>query len=174
MQQEEKKKIQAWVPVSIYNQIESIGFKSQNEAVNFAFVKLLEKQTNNQDESKMIQDESKMNQIESELNQSESSLINQLHMTLEEKEILITGLHDKNQSDSKLINELQVRQDEKEKLLQGLQDYNDTLKNELEKAERDKEDLKTTYNNYFLQVQTLINQKAIEAPGAKKPFWRFW
>jgi len=24
------------------------------------------------------------------------------------------------------------------------------------------------HNNYFLQVQTLINQKAIEAPGAKK------
>jgi hypothetical protein len=23
------------------------------------------------------------------------------------------------------------------------------------------------YNNYFLQVQTLINQKAKEAPGAK-------
>jgi hypothetical protein len=30
----------------------------------------------------------------------------------------------------------------------------------------------TTYNNYFLQVQTLINQKAIEAPGEKKkPFF---
>jgi FtsZ-binding cell division protein ZapB len=56
-----------------------------------------------------------------------------------------------------------------------LQDHNVTLKNELEKAERDKEDLKTTYNNYFLQVQTLINQKAIEAPGEKrKPFWKFW
>ena len=29
-------------------------------------------------------------------------------------------------------------------------------------------------NNYMLQMQTLINQKAIEAPGAKKPWWRFW
>ena len=26
----------------------------------------------------------------------------------------------------------------------------------------------------MMQVQTLINQKAIEAPGAKKPWWRFW
>jgi hypothetical protein len=49
------------------------------------------------------------------------------------------------------------------------------LKGELEEAKRDKEDLKNTYNNYFLQVQTLINQKAIEAPGEKKrPFWKFW
>ena len=55
------------------------------------------------------------------------------------------------------------------------------LKGELEKAERDKEDLKQTYNklqdtynNYMAQMQTLIKQKSIEAPGAKKPWWRFW
>jgi hypothetical protein len=40
MPPEEKKKIQAWVPVSIWNQIESFGFKSQNETVNTAFEKL--------------------------------------------------------------------------------------------------------------------------------------
>jgi hypothetical protein len=55
------------------------------------------------------------------------------------------------------------------------------LKEELEKAGRDKEDLKQTYNklqdtynNYMAQMQTLIKQKSIEAPGAKKPWWRFW
>jgi hypothetical protein len=25
-----------------------------------------------------------------------------------------------------------------------------------------------------VHIQTLISQKAIEAPGAKKPWWRFW
>jgi predicted RNase H-like nuclease (RuvC/YqgF family) len=56
-----------------------------------------------------------------------------------------------------------------------LEKHNQTLKGELSKAERDKEDLKATYNNYFLQVQTLINQKAIEAPGEKrKPWYKFW
>jgi len=30
------------------------------------------------------------------------------------------------------------------------------------------------YNNYTFQMQTSINQKAIEAPGAKRPWWRFW
>jgi chromosome segregation ATPase len=55
-----------------------------------------------------------------------------------------------------------------------IKEHNDTLKAELNKAERDKEDLKVTYANYFTQVQTLINQKAIEAPGAKRPWWRFW
>jgi hypothetical protein len=25
-----------------------------------------------------------------------------------------------------------------------------------------------------IHIQTILNQKAIEAPGAKKPWWRFW
>ena len=139
MQIEEKRKIQAFVPISLYNQIESFGFKSQNEAVNFAFVKLLEHRGENQNESIDNQDESKTNQ-----------------------------------NKSNLIIELQARLNEKETMLKELQDHNETLKKELDKAEHDKTDLKTTFNNYFLQVQTLINQKAIEAPGAKKRWWQFW
>lgn len=48
-----------------------------------------------------------------------------------------------------------------------LQAHNETLKKELE-------DFKSMHSNYMLQMQTLINQKAIEAPGAKKPWYRFW
>ena len=55
---------------------------------------------------------------------------------------------------------LQARIDE-------LQAHNETLKKELE-------DIKAMHNNYFLQVQTLINQKAIEAPGNKKKWYKFW
>jgi len=48
-----------------------------------------------------------------------------------------------------------------------LNDHIATLKKELE-------DIKNMHTNYMMQVQTLINQKSIEAPGAKKPWWRFW
>ena len=51
--------------------------------------------------------------------------------------------------------------------LEELEKHNDTLKAKCE-------DIKSIHNNYMLQMQTLINQKAIEAPGAKKPWWRFW
>ena len=139
MPPEEKKKIQALIPVSLWIQVESIGFKSQNEAVNFAFGKLIEIQDNNQNESKE-------NQIDSKNNQLESSMINELRARLEEKENLLTELYN----------------------------HNETLKKEIDKAERDKEDLKVTYANYFSQIQTLINQKAIEAPGNKKTWWKFW
>ena len=42
------------------------------------------------------------------------------------------------------------------------------LENDLRKADIDKEDLKATYNNYFVQVQTLINQKAIGTGSTPK------
>ena len=63
--------------------------------------------------------------------------------------------------------------EEKDKQIEEKNKHIETLKDELTKAERDKEDLKTMYNNYFLQTQTLINKKAIEAPGQKK-WWKFW
>ncbi len=65
------------------------------------------------------------------------------------------------------LSQLRARYEEMEK-------HNETLKAELEKAGQREEDLKKVHNNYMLQVQTLINQKAIEAPGSKKPWWRFW
>lgn len=58
--------------------------------------------------------------------------------------------------------------------VEELQHHNETLKKELDKAGQDKDDIKKTFDNYMVQVQTLINQKAIEAPGAKKPWWQFW
>lgn len=49
----------------------------------------------------------------------------------------------------------------------GMQEHIDTL-------QRDLQDLKDIHNNYMLQMQTLINQRAIEAPGAKRPWWKLW
>jgi molecular chaperone GrpE (heat shock protein) len=75
-----------------------------------------------------------------------------------ETERLTTSL--KNAPDSNELTELKVRSEELEK-------HNETLKKDLE-------NLQNLYNNYMLQVQSLINQKAIEAPGAKKRWWQFW
>jgi molecular chaperone GrpE (heat shock protein) len=58
------------------------------------------------------------------------------------------------------ILELKARVEEKERHIES-------LKSELD-------NLRSVHNNYMLQMQTLINQKAIEAPGAKKLWWRFW
>jgi hypothetical protein len=45
--------------------------------------------------------------------------------------------------------------------------YIESLKKELEFNQE-------THRNYMMQVQTLIKQKAIETPGVKKPWYKFW
>ena len=69
---------------------------------------------------------------------------------------------DKTREDNNKTAVLQAQVDE-------LQAHKDTLKKELE-------DFKSMHNNYMLQMQTLINQRALEPPAAekKKPFWKFW
>lgn len=55
-----------------------------------------------------------------------------------------------------------------------LQARNEELERHIETLKKELEDLNSMQNNYMLQMQNLINQKSIEAPGAKKPWWRFW
>src|SRR5665811_1017874 len=119
MPTEEKKKIQAWIPVSIWIQIESFGFKSQNEAVNKAFEKLIEIQDNNQ--------------VESKNNQIESNMINELRARLEKKDTQI----EKAQRQIKNM-------EESLRKAPDLAEFSrmQAKSEELEKAERDKEYLK--------------------------------
>lgn len=113
-------------------------------------------------------------------NQTET-IIKGLERLLTEDEEKITEDIQKIREDEEKIREYRLEAEVSRTRIEELEKHNVTLKGELERVsqdkanlERDKEDLKNTYNNYFLQVQTLINQKAIEAPGAKKQWWRFW
>jgi FtsZ-binding cell division protein ZapB len=113
-------------------------------------------------------------------NQTET-IIKGLECLLTEAKEKITEDIEKTREDADKIGEYRIEAEVLRARTEELERHNGTLKAELERAsqdkatlERDKEDLKTTYNNYFLQVQTLINQKAIEAPGNKKAWYKFW
>ncbi len=69
---------------------------------------------------------------------------------------------------------MKIRVEEKDKQIVELEKHNQTLKGELEKAHQDKDVIQNHYDNYMRQMQTLIQQKAIEAPGEKKPWYKFW
>jgi chromosome segregation ATPase len=86
MEDNEIVKIQARVPNSLWSRLEPFRFKSQNEAVNYAFEKLVEQKDINQNEPEI-------NQNEPEINQNEPNLINQIQMRLEEKELLIKTIN---------------------------------------------------------------------------------
>jgi FtsZ-binding cell division protein ZapB len=80
--------------------------------------------------------------------------------SIEEYKQNIGSLQTENMSLKEEAIKLRARSEELER-------HNETLKKELEISQE-------THRNYMMQMQTLINQKAIEAPGAKKPWWRFW
>jgi hypothetical protein len=123
---DEKKKVSAWVDVSLVESLRQHGYNNLTEAIITGFKMIIA----NVDESTTSDNSSKASDSSSK------------DIDMMEKEVL-----------------------KHENVM--LKDYNDSLKKELE-------DLKSMHNNYMLQMQTLINQKAIEAPGAKKPWWRFW
>jgi hypothetical protein len=95
--------------------------------------------------------ESQKNQKESQKNQEES----------------IEKLKESNGNLRESVSTLKAQNSELEK-------HNITLKEELDKAHQDKDELRNLYDNYMRQMQTLIQQKAIKAPGEKKIWWKFW
>jgi chromosome segregation ATPase len=76
-------------------------------------------------------------------------------------------LGDEQRQNQELQRELELRKEEAQTQITD-------LRKELEKAERREIYFEEMHNNYMMQVQTLINQKQIVAPGAKKSWWRFW
>jgi chromosome segregation ATPase len=200
---EEKRKINCWIPLSLYNKIESSGFENTTLAIITALERLFEdpgriQEGSNQDTKGSSQDIRALTAENTQLREDISGY---------EKEILgykqdiegsrkdlqriqegyiqdITGYKENiralnleiarmteslaNVPEPSELAQLQARYEE-------IKEHNLTLKAELEKAGQREEDLKKVHNNYMLQVQTLINQKAIEAPGAqKKPWYKFW
>ena len=67
-----------------------------------------------------------------------------------------------------------LHEDEKDHRIKDLQAHNESLEKDKERAGQEKEAIQNLYNNYMRQMQTLITQKSIEAPGNKRPWWRFW
>lgn len=63
--------------------------------------------------------------------------------------------------------ELKARIEEKAKQIEDKDRHIEFLKKELESVGQREQDLKQMHSNYMMQMQTLINQKSIEAPGAK-------
>jgi hypothetical protein len=55
---------------------------------------------------------------------------------------------------------MKARLEEKDKQIEEKDRHIEVLKTELEKAGQDKEAIQNLYNNYMLQMQTLINQRS--------------
>ena len=155
MPPEDKHKINCWISESLWKQVENLGYDSPTKATVAAFEALvLQEEKGSYPETLGSIQEERLPKIEKQLEEA------QRQIKASEEKLKIAP-------DPAELAQLRSRSEELEK-------HNSTLKEELRKSGQREEDLKQMHNNYFLQVQTLINQKAIEAPGNKKSWWKFW
>lgn len=155
---ETKRKICVWVSTDMYNNVVNAGYDSPTIAVTRGLELLIK-------EAEGRKDAGNFAQITAQITAENDNLKNEIKR-------LTTTLNAA--PDPVELVQLRTRTEEKDKQIEEKDKHIETLKAEREKAEHDKEDLKQMHNSYFLQVQTLINQKAINAPGSKKPWYKFW
>ena len=143
MENNEIVKIQARVPYSLWAQLEPFRFKSQNEAVNYAFEKLTEQKD--------------INQNEPIINQDEPSMINQIRVRLEEKDVQLKELHTQN-----------------EMLIQNMNNQIELLISQLSKKD-DQIDKQSYHIQTLIQENGKLNIKLLpENTEHKKKWWKFW
>jgi len=102
---------------------------------------------------KLIADQTQNKQNQTESDHSNAVELARIRATLE-------GLEKLCEEKNELARELQVQIKVKDEQLRA--------------KDSQLEQLTETMQAQAIHLQTLINQKAIEAPGAKKPWWRFW
>ena len=155
MPPEEKHKINCWISESLWKQVENLGYDSPTKATVAAFEALvLQEEKGSDQETLGSTQEERLPEMEKQLEEAQKQI------KASEEKLKIAP-------DPAELAQLRSRSEELDK-------HNSTLKEELRKSGQREEDLKQMHNNYFLQVQTLINQKAIEATGNKKKWWKLW
>lgn len=202
MYSEEWQKIKTKVPLNLWKKVEELDFDGPDTAVITALEKLVsgpelsiygkEQEIKIQELEKRLEDEQRCDQeLQSKIQELEKLLegeqrrnlelqskIQELEKRLEDEQRhnqdsqsktqeLEKRLEDEQRRNLELQRELELRMEEAQKQIKDLQKG-------LEKAERREIYFEEMHNNYMMQVQTLINQKQIVAPGTKKPWWRFW
>jgi chromosome segregation ATPase len=202
MHSEEWQKIKTKIPLDLWKKVEVLDFDSPDKAVINALEKLVsdpelniygkeqgiriqELKNRLDDEQRDYQElQSKTQELEKRLeneqrhNQELQSKTQELEKRLEDEQRHSQELQSKTQELEKRLEDEQRHSQELQRKLELRMEESQNqirdLRKELEKAERREVYFEEMHNNYMMQVQTLINQKQIVAPGTKKPWWRFW
>jgi len=148
---EEKHKINVWIDESIWKRIGSYGYESPTEATKAAFqaLILMEENGNLQEDIGSLKEEIGRAQEEVRKYQEDNRKL---------QEML------KNAPDLVTFSKLQDRHEGLQEIIREKDRSIERLENDLKRADQREDDLKQMHNNYMLQVQSLINQKAIGSP----------
>ena len=173
---EEKKrsgrKVNAWIPDDLYYKVDDLKYKTWTEAIVTGLEILVQKSTDKStvDDSQVQKSTDKSTVDDSQVQKSTDK------STVDDTEVQKST--DKSTVDDTEVQKVQLENDgelrELRVQVREQREHIETLKGELEKAHLDKDNIRNLYDNYMRQMQTLIQQKAIEAPGEKKRWWKFW
>ena len=171
---EEKRKINAWIPVSLYNKLENSGYDNITQALIKALENFREDTKGyNEDIEGYLQDISgykqdiegykeDLSRIQKDLDKKNQDIIGYIQDIERLKEDL-----DK-RPDLVTLAQLQARYEGLQEIIREKDKSIERLENDLNKAGQREEDLKQLHNNYMLQVQSLINARAISAPSGSR------
>ena len=173
-----KSSISAKIPTELYEEVQAAikeeKYTSNTECIIEGLNLLLRNPNQEDSESKALLQEkgTEIQNLQNEVNCSKAEIQtlqeevkrskDEVSLSKEEYTRQIKSLEDKLRTSPDPLEFAQLRARSEE-----LEKHNESLKAELEKTGQ-------RYDNYMAQMQTLIKQKAIEAPGAKKPWWQFW
>lgn len=151
MPSEEKQKINVWIPGSLWKQIESLGYDSPTKATIAAFEALVLQEEKGSNQEALGSSQEEFRKLQEEIGRYQEKL-----KDLEARPDPVT------------FAQLQARYEGLQGILREKDRSIDRLENDLNKAGQREEDLKQMHNNYMLQVQSLINQRALSAPSGSR------
>jgi Arc/MetJ-type ribon-helix-helix transcriptional regulator len=109
------------------------------------------------------------------------SITTELQKKSSENEVLLanyqgvqTLLAEKEERIKSMQEQIKVKDSHQEARINDLIDQLRVKDQQLEKKDIHIQNLTETMQSQVLNIHNLISQKAIEAPGSKKPWWRFW
>jgi len=153
-----KRKLCVWVPDNLYSNVVNAGYVSPTSAVIQGFERLLADDTCQQETSTIIANYTNLltenSDLKKEIERLSSALLGA------PKQIELIELRANHIGIQRLV-------EEKDELIRNLESQLLDVKEQMRVKDHQLE-------AQAIHLQTVLNQKSIEAPGAKKPWWRFW
>jgi len=139
-------------------------YGNMTNAINIALELLLNHDENKTDE-RCQQNENICQQTENIRQQNENSIdLLELKIRMEEKDIRTKEFYE----------QIKIKDGLQESRIKDLLDQLLVKDQQLEKKDMQIENLTNAMQSQAINIHDMLNQKTIEAPGAKQPWWRFW
>jgi len=148
---EEKQKINVWIPGSLWKQIGSLGYESPTKATIAAFEALVLQETKGSNQEALGSSQEEVRKLQEEIGRYQEKV-----KDLEARPDPVT------------FAQLQARYDGLLEIIKEKDKSIERLENDLLKAGQREESLQNMHNNYMLQVQSLINARALSAPSGSR------